>query len=68
MSTFRELFDENERNDIVTAMLARRTYLHGMKRQANRRETVPNQSTLDSIDERIERTDRIIKTLNEETF
>lgn len=68
MATFRELFDEAERNELLVAMQARLNQLKSRWTKAmHRTEQAPNQGTLDRLDAEIERAQRIIATIVDES-
>lgn len=68
MATFRELFDEAERNELLVAMQARLNQLKSRWTKAmHRTERAPNQGTLDRLDAEIERAQRIIATIVDES-
>lgn len=66
-NTFRELFDEEEREEIYHALKARLTSMRSRRKQALRTETAGNQTTIDRLEDNIERLESMIATVLEES-
>mgnify|MGYP001619422610 CR=1 FL=1 len=68
MATFRELFDEAERDELLTAVIARKNALVSRRNKArDRTEQAPNAATIERLEKGIEMNERIIKTIIEES-
>lgn len=68
MSTFRELFDEQDREELFVAMTARKNALVSRLNKArDRTEQAPNVFTMDRLEQGIDRAERIIKTILDES-
>ena len=68
MSTFRELFDEQDREELFVAMTARKNALVSRLNKArDRTEQAPNVFTMERLEQGIDRAERIIKTILEES-
>jgi hypothetical protein len=67
MSSFRELFDEQEREDILLAMQARLSQLEARLKKAQHTEQATNVVTVERLGTHINRTLGIIATLVEES-
>ena len=68
MTSFRILFDEKEREELLTAMYARKAQLVSRRNKArDRTERAPNEVTLSRLEAAIERAEAIIQTIMEES-
>lgn len=67
MASFRELFDEQEREEILLAMQARETAYKGRIKAALRGETSRGVVTVDKLEAKLDMVQSIIKTLIEES-
>lgn len=67
MSTFRELFDEDEREDLLLAMQARLRQVENRLHKAKHTEQATNVVTVERLEQHINRLNNIIATLVEES-
>lgn len=66
MASFRELFDEREREEIILAMQARESQLKSRMQRALRGETARGETTAERLEMQLDLVRSIIKTLCEE--
>lgn len=68
MTSFRILFDEREREELLIAMNARKAQLVSRRNKArDRTEHAPSEVTLGRLEAAIDRAEAIIKTIEEES-
>lgn len=67
MSTFRELFDDDEREDLLLAMQARLRQFENRLEKAKHTEQATNVVTVERLEQHINRLNGIIATLVEES-
>lgn len=67
MSTFRELFDEADREELLVAMQARLNQVKSRLVKAFNTETAGNASTQERLGEHVAQCNRIIRTIIEES-
>lgn len=66
MASFRELFDEQERNEILQAMQRRRSDIANRLKTNRRGETARGVVTEEKLELQLDMIDSIIKTIHEE--
>lgn len=67
MASFRELFDEDERNELLLAMQARQNHYRAALKRSMNTETAGNASTHERLQQDIQRCEEIIRTICSET-
>jgi hypothetical protein len=66
MTTFREVFDEQEREELLVCVQSRLTQVRGSLRRAHRTETSRNAETIERYENHIAMLERMICSITEE--